>query len=62
MSCDKPWQKIPGLDVNHQLQKLCQRHGAAEVLGRVKDWVAYMERQIAISRAFRAEEHTDAEA
>lgn len=42
--CDAPWQQFVGLDVNHSIQELCQRHAPAEVLERVKDWVAYMER------------------
>lgn len=47
--CDAPWQQFVGLDVNHSIQELCQRHAPAEVLERVKDWVAYMERAMALN-------------
>jgi hypothetical protein len=37
-----------GLDVNAAIQRLCKRHGTEAVLQHLRDWVAYMDGQIAI--------------
>lgn len=41
-----------GLDVNDKILMLCRRWGTEEVLQQVKDWAAYMDKQIATSQRY----------
>lgn len=38
----------PALDVNATIQRMCRRWGTEPVLQHLRDWVAYMDRQIEI--------------
>lgn len=38
---------VAGLAINDSIGRLCRRWGTEAVLGYLKDWVAYMEKQIA---------------
>jgi hypothetical protein len=43
-----PDYAFAGLDINKSIERLCKIWGAETVLQHLKDWVAYMEGQIAI--------------
>lgn len=47
----EPEYVTAGLDIYVAIQRLCRRWGPATVLRHTSDWVAYMERCIAVSNA-----------
>ena len=57
---DGGW-KFSGLAVNEAIQRLCKKWGTEVVLGHLRDWVAYMEKQIETMERHGMKERTDAD-
>jgi hypothetical protein len=49
----KPIYAFAGLDINKSIERLCDIWGAETVLQHLKDWVAYMEQQLATMERYR---------